>query len=151
MRITHPNLWKVYMATALFAFFEGMNFLFSNPAFDPLGIPKWQPGVISTFLGTCSLIVLNIDIITYFPLRLLHRPTLFNGVANVFARGLFALTTAAILAWAGILTKAFFDENQTSLQLPIAYLFAVLVGLALLPEPDVNPVTNKNGVNGKYG
>lgn len=135
MRMTHPNLYRVYMIYALGCVAFGLNFLLLNPTFDPLSIPKWIAGIVALPLGLSSLLVLNLPL---------------NGRARTVARVLMLLSIIAMLFWCGALVKDFFDRNMTSLQLPIAYVIIALFGYPLLLEPDENPLTNKNGVNGGH-
>lgn len=135
MRETHPTLYLTYMAYAVLSIWLGWNFLYLNPTFDPLDIPKWSIGAVFLGLGLSQAVLMNI-----FP----------NGRAKGVARLLMALTIAVIIFWTGALTTDFFKYHQTSLQLPITYAALAVIGLALLLEPSVNPLTSKNnGVNGR--
>lgn len=113
----------------------GLNFLFLNPTFNPLDIPKWTIGAIFTLLGLSELIFLNVPV---------------DNTRKTIVRILMALIIGVMFFWAGALTIDFFERSQTSLQLPITYLVIAFLGIATLLEPTVNPITNKNGpvING---
>jgi predicted membrane channel-forming protein YqfA (hemolysin III family) len=127
---SHPNLYKAFTAYALISLALGLNFIFLKPTFDPLGVPKGLIGAIFLALGSTKLLLLNV----YRSLRLL--------------RLVMAMAIGVMLFWTGALTLAFFKLGQTSLQLPITYLGLSILGMPLLVEPSVNPITDKNGVNG---
>jgi hypothetical protein len=130
---THPNLYKAFTVYALISLALGFNFIFLKPTFDPLNIPKGLIGVIFVGLGMTKLILLNV----YRDLRLL--------------RLVMAIAIGVMLFWTGALTLAFFKLGQTSLQLPLTYLGLSVLGMPLLVEPPLNPLTDKNGINGEHG
>jgi hypothetical protein len=130
---THPNLYKAFMVYALISLALGANFIFLKPTFDPLNIPKGLIGAIFVGLGVIKLLLLNV----YHSLRLL--------------RLVMAIAIGVMLFWTGALTLDFFKLGQTSLQLPLTYLGLSVLGMPLLVEPSVNPLTDKNGINGEHG
>jgi hypothetical protein len=119
----HPNLYRGLMAYALLSIGLGLNFLILNPTFKPFGIPKVVCGVVFLALGLAHFSSL----------------TIFKKVK------LQQFSMAAIISvmffWAGINTAEFFRLGQTSLQLPLVFFGLVALGLPLLIEPPINPIT----------
>jgi hypothetical protein len=131
LRRTHPNLYKAYTVYAALNVALGLNFLFLNPTFDPLDIPKAIPGAVFLTLGLAELSFLNI-----FRNAALLRLTMATAITSMFF-------------WCGALTFDFFRLEQTSLQLPLTFLGLAVLGMPLLAEPSVNPITDaRNGVGG---
>lgn len=100
-----------------------LNFLILTPAFDPLGIDKYVFGAVFLAMGVVKIIALNISA----PPRFLR----FVVAANV----------SLFFFFGGILVAGFFQEGQTSLQLPLTYFGLAFIEYPLLKEPLVNPVT----------
>jgi hypothetical protein len=123
LRRTHPNLYVAYTVYACISIGLGLNFLFLNPTFDPLDIPKQVPGVVFLALGLTKLVCLNF-VRRHGPLRL----TMATAITIMFF-------------WSGALIFDFFRLAQTSLQLPITFLGLAATGMPLLAEPPINPVT----------
>jgi len=124
LRRSHPNLFKLYLVYALTCIALGVNFLFSTPAFDPIGISKQIPGVVFLALGLAQLVYL----------------TVFRSAVGL--RAVMALIIAAMFFWCGVLVADFFRLHQTSLQLPIVYLALGALGYPLMAEPPTNPTTS---------
>lgn len=127
IRRTHPNLYGAYLMYGLLCVALGLNFLFLNPTFDPLNVPKQVPGGVFLVLGTCLLTFLNV-----------RRSATLLRAAMASLIGVF-------LFWTGALTLDFFRLGQTSLQLPITFLALGALAIPLTIEPLVNPVTSKIG------
>lgn len=125
-RDSHPNLFRAYALYGFLCVALGLNFLFLNPTFDPLGIPKCVPGVAFLALGVAVLMSLT-----------------FRNVALL--RVTLASLVAVMFFWCGALTFDFFRLGQTSLQLPITFMALGALGIPLTIEPLLNPVTSKNG------
>lgn len=125
LRQTHPNLYKVYLVYGLLCVALGLNFIFLNPTFDPLDIPKQVPGAILLALGGATL----------FFLRVVRRAT--------WLRVTMASIITVMFFWCGALVFDFFRLAQTSLQLPITFAALGALGIPLMIEPPVNPTTSK--------
>lgn len=126
LRRTHPNLYGVYLVYGFLCIALGLNFLFLNPTFDPLDIPKQVPGGVFMALG--------VSVLTFLQVR--RNATLL--------RVSMASLVAVLFFWCAALIFDFFRLGQTSLQLPITFLALAALGIPLTIEPAVNPVTSKN-------
>lgn len=130
LRLTNPTLYRHGLAFALVSVSLGLNFIFTKPTFNPYQIDKHLIGSIFLGLGiatlVCIMIVRNLKLI---------RLTMALGVAYM-------------MFW-GIGTSITFFTGKTSLQLFVLYMYIAVVQLCLLLEPFVNPLTGKNGGNGK--
>lgn len=137
MRNTHPNLYKTYMAYAVLSIALGLNFIYLTPTFMPLDMPKYPIGL--AFLG-CGAIKLTLLVLSeVFPLTYMRS----------WLRLSLSMSITIYSFWAGATTFDFFRFSQTSMQLPLMYMGAAVVGYILLLEPFTNPATEKNG-NGKW-
>lgn len=125
LRRSHPNLYRAYLVYGLMCVALGLNFIFLNPTFDPLDIPKQVPGAIFLALGSASL----------FFLRVWRRAT--------WLRVAMAVTIGAMFFWCGALVFDFFRLAQTSLQLPITFAALGALGIPLMLEPPVNLTTSE--------
>lgn len=126
---THPHLFLAYLIYGLLCVALGLNFLFLNPTFDPLDVPKQIPGGISMTLGVCVLAFLKFRSAT--PLRV--------AMASLITVFFF---------WCGALVFDFFRLGQTSLQLPITFLALGALAIPLTIEPSINPATLKQDDDG---
>jgi hypothetical protein len=133
LRQTHPNLYKAYFIYGIVSIAIGLNFIFLNPTFMQLDLPKLGVGTVFLIVGLAQL----------FFLIIYQRATLLRLAMS-------AIVTV-IFFWSFALIFDFFRLEQTSLQLPIVFLGFAVLGLPLMIEPSSNPLTDKNGVNGKNG
>lgn len=120
MRLSHPNLFRSITVMAFISIGLGLNFIFTNPTFNPYNIPKELTGTIFLVLGIARLIFLIVN----HNLRML-RMVMSTGIAwNVF--------------W-GVGTSITFFQGKTSLQLFVLYMGLSFLELFLLVEPSINP------------
>jgi hypothetical protein len=124
---THPNLHRAFTMYACLSIALALNFIFLNPTFDPLSIPKEVAGAVFLTLGVSKLVLLNV----YRNLKLL--------------RLAMAIAIGTMCFWGGAQVVDFFRLGQTSLQLPLTFFGLAAIGRPLLVEPSMNPVTGKNG------
>lgn len=122
LRLSHPNLYRTIMVFAFISIGLGLNFIFTNPTFNPYNIPKEITGTIFLILGIGKLIFL----IAVFNLKMV--------------RVVMSLEIAFMIFW-GIGTSITFFQGKTSLQLFVLYVGLSLLELFLLIEPSVNPVS----------
>lgn len=124
LRLTHPTLYGMAITFALISVALGLNFLFTNPTFNPYGIDKRVTGSIFFALGTAKLIAI-----------LFVRDL-------VFIRATMAACMIFMMFW-GIGTAITYFTGKTSLQLFVLYLGLTRLQYLLLKEPYVNPLTKK--------
>lgn len=128
VKFSHPNLYRSIMVFALMYVGLGLNFILTNPTFNPYHIPKQITGSIFLSLGLGKLIFL----------------TLKHNLKAV--RVLMALQIVFIIFW-GIGTSITFFQGRTSLQLFVLYIGLAFLEYFVLIEPYWNPLTGtkKNG------
>lgn len=136
MRNSHPVLYKVYLAYALGSIALGLNFIFLTPTFMPLDFPKEPIGIAFMSCGGSKLMFLLLSEI--FP----------TTYINMWLRLSMMISVIIFGFWATALIIDFFRLSQTSMQLPLMYILAAVLGALLLLEPFINPAT-ANGKNGK--
>jgi len=124
LRKTHPTLYRTYMTFALISIGLGLNFLLTNPTFNPYHIDKAIIGSIFVFIGLIKLVFLNI----FRHLRLI--------------RIALAINIAFMIFW-GVGSSFTFFQGKTSLQLFVLYIGLSALELWLLQESPVNPMTEK--------
>lgn len=127
LRHTHPNLYRLAMVLALTHAALGLNFFFTSPTFNPLGIPYPVVGAVFLVLGVSKIIFLN------FVLDL-------AWVRRVMAAQVF------LAAFWGIGAGITYIQGLTSLQLTILYGGFAFIEVFLLIEPPVNPLTKQRGL-----
>lgn len=120
--LSHPNLYRGIMTFAFINIGLGLNFLFTNPTFNPYQIDKLLIGSIFLTLGVSKVTFLNVS----------------RNLKVV--RFVMALEVMFMLFW-GIGTSITFFQGRTSLQLFVLYAGLAMLELFLLQEPAVNPVT----------
>lgn len=122
LRYSHPNLFKSIITFACINIGLGLNFLLTNPTFNPYGIDKTIIGMIFLGLGLGKIVSLLV-------------------VYNMKAiRILMALEVAFMVFW-GIGSSITFFQGRTSLQLFVLYIGIAVSETFLLLEPVVNPMT----------
>lgn len=124
IRKSHPALYRTLMTLAVMGIALGFNFWFSNPTFNPYGVPKNAIGVVFSVLGCSQIVFLNI-------LRNLR---------------MVRLNLAASITWMffwGVSNAQQFLAGNASLQLPILYVTLSILQIPLLVESPVNPMTEK--------
>lgn len=122
VQLSHPNLYRSIMVFALTYVGLGLNFIFTNPTFNPYGIPKEITGSIFLFLGLAKIIFLN----------LIHNLKI--------VRALMSLQIVFIVFW-GTGTSITFFQGKTSLQLFVLYAGLGFLEYFQLQEPYWNPLT----------
>lgn len=123
-RLSHPNLYRGIMTFACIGIGLGLNFIFTNPTFNPYHIPKGLTGGVFLLLGVGEIIFLNF-----------HR--------NLrMVRLVMAVSVGFMLFW-GIGTSITFFQGKTSLQLFVLYMGLSLLQIWLLVEPFSNPINTK--------
>lgn len=125
LRFSHLFLYRCIMTFAATSIGLGLNFLFTNPTFNPYNIPKELVGIVFLVLGVSKVVFLNF----IYSLRIVR----FTMAAEV----------GFIVFW-GIGTSITYFQGKTSLQLFVLYviLFALLEIWAMM-EPVINPVTER--------
>jgi hypothetical protein len=123
-------MYWTFTIYALITLALGLNFVFLKPTFNPLNIPKGVAGATFLAVGVAQLVLLNL----YRSIRLLRLSV--------------AVGITVMLFWMGALFLDFIKLGQTSLQLPITYLGMSALVMPMLVEPPVNPLTDRNGING---
>lgn len=122
IRLTHPNLYYSLLAFAFVNIGLGLNFLFTNPTFNPYMIDKTIIGCIFLALGLLKL-------------------TFLQAIHNLKMLRLVMAVEVMFMAFWGFGASITFFQGRTSLQLPILYAgLSALEGILLL-EPIVNPVS----------
>lgn len=124
LRKTHPTLYRTYMTFALISIGLGMNFLLTNPTFNPYHVNKAVIGSVFLSIGLSKLIFLNF----------------FRNLSWV--RVSLAINIAFMIFW-GVGTSITFFQGKTSLQLFVLYVGLSTLELWLLQESPVNPMTKK--------
>lgn len=124
IRNTHPALYRALMVLGFMGIALAVNFWFSNPTFNPYGIPKDIIGVIFFVLGSSQVVFLN----------------LFRNLRMI--RLNLAISISWMFFWAVSNSQQFFD-GKASLQLPILYLTLSILQIPLLMESPINPMTEK--------
>lgn len=122
IRLTHPNLYNSLLVFAFINIGLGLNFIFSNPTFNPYMIPKEIIGSIFLALGVSKLIFLQ----AFRNLRMLR---------------LAMAAEVMFMAFWGIGTSITFFQGRTSLQLFVLYAGLSVLEVFLLVEPIANPVS----------
>lgn len=124
IRATHPALYRSIQTLAIMSVLMAVNFWFSNPTFNPYGIPKNIIGAIFFLLGASQLVFLNV----------------FRDLRKV--RLGLAVSLSFMFFW-GLSNAQQFLAGNASLQLPILYVTISILHIPLLVEPPVNPMTRK--------
>lgn len=122
IRLTHPNLYRSLMAFAFINIGLGLNFLLTNPTFNPYGVDKMIVGWIFITLGMLKVIFLNFS-------RNLRIVRLVITCEIIF-----------MMFW-GVGTSITFFQGKTSLQLFVLYVGLSVLETFLLIEPAINPVS----------
>lgn len=122
IRSTHPNLYYSLVVFAVINIGLGVNFLLTNPTFNPYQIDKAIIGGIFLALGLLKIIFLR----------------LFRNLKIL--RLVMASEVFFMLFW-GIGTTITFFRGQTSLQLFVLYAGLAALEAILLLEPVVNPMS----------
>lgn len=126
LRLTHPTLFWMAVSFALGSIGFGMNFLLTEPTFNPYGISYNIIGAIFIFLGSAKLTALLV-------IKSLKSIRITMASCSVF-----------MMFW-GFGTSITFFQGKTSLQLFVAFLLLATLQWLLLLEPFVNPLTGGNG------
>lgn len=124
IKFSHPNLYRLFLTFSLIHIGLGINFFFSNPAFNPYEIDKNIIGIIFLSLGVVKAFFLMVR-------RNLK-----------FVRIIMAFSIGFTLFW-GAGTIFSFLRGQTSLQMLVLYWGLAVIEMSLLLEPLANPLTEK--------
>lgn len=122
VRKTHPGLYRLVMLLAASSIALGINFVVFVPTFYVYGFPHELWAACFLALGVSKLVFLNVW-------RSLRLTRAVMGIEVAYT-SVFAL---------GTMQPAL--EGVGSLQLPILYLTLVVLEVALLLEPFINPYT----------
>lgn len=129
IRRSHPNLFRGIVTFACINIGLGLNFLLTNPTFNPYNIDKLVVGTIFLALGIGKIVFLLV-------------------VYNMNAvRVLMALEIGFAVFW-GVGSSITFFQGRTSLQLFVLYIGMAINETFLLLEPIVNPMTAEAKRNG---
>lgn len=125
IRLTHPTMYYSIMVFGLIYVGQGINFLFTNPTFNPYQIPYGYIGVLFLTLGILKIILLNF-------------------VRNLVWLRIIMAIEVAVACWWGFGGSITYFRGQTSLQLPILYVGLSALEMLWLMEPYLNPLTKKD-------
>jgi uncharacterized membrane protein HdeD (DUF308 family) len=122
VRLTHPSLYRMMMASGALSILLGFNFVFLHPAFLIYDQSNYLWGVIFLVLGASKILFLNVR-------RNLRLVRMSIAVSFVYVMCIAYGTCQP------------FIEDTGSLQLPLLYAGWAMFKGALLLEPFINPWT----------
>ena len=122
IRLSHPNLYRLILFFSFISIGLGLNFLFTNPTFNPYGLDKTITGSIFLTIGTIMLFFLLVQ----------------RNLKMV--RAMISISVMWQIFW-GIGTSITFFQGKTSLQLFVLYMGLSAIQMFTLIEPFINPIT----------